>query len=106
MVEGNWRMVFTFRNVSYVTLDGVSTEGPTTLTVHSLYNPQYVTNRGVGFIWNSDHNIAQNLIIVCEDYMREGHGIFCSAGTNSLFAPDSNIIQNNFIKKGRWGDNY
>ena len=103
IVEGNWRIVFTFRNVSYVVLDGVNTEGPTTLTVHSLYNAQYVTNRGVGFIWNSDHNIAQNLIIICDDYMREGLGIFCIAGTNSLFAPDSNIIQNNLIKKAGCG---
>ena len=98
-VEGNWRFVVTFRNVSYLTLDGISTEGPTTLTIHSLYNAQYVTNRGVGFLSNSDHNAVQNLIIICDDYLREGPGIFFQAADNSIFAADSNLIQNNLIKK-------
>jgi hypothetical protein len=102
-VEGNWRYVFTFRDVSYLTLDGVATEGTTTLTVHSIYNAQYVTNRGIGFLNNSDFNVIQNAIVICDDYLREGPGILLQAVSNSLFAPDSNLIQNNFIKKAGCG---
>jgi hypothetical protein len=103
ILEGNWRYVVTFRNVSYLTFDGISTEGSTTLTIHSLYNSQYETNRGVGFMWDSDHNIVQNLTVNCDDILRDGIGIFFIAGENTIVAPDSNLIQNNFIKKAGAG---
>jgi predicted GH43/DUF377 family glycosyl hydrolase len=105
ILEGNWKYVITFRNVCYLTFDGISTEGSTTLTIHSLYNSQYVDNRGIGFLENSDHNVAQNLIIICDDITRFGVGIMFRASENSLFAPDSNLIQNNFIKKAGCGIN-
>ena len=98
-VEGNLRYVFTFSDVSYLTLDGVSTEGSTTLTVHSIFNSQYELNRGILFINNSDHNIIQNVTLICEDIFRDAIGIFLGTSSNSPFAPDSNLIQNNFIKE-------
>lgn len=103
ILEGNWRYVVTFRNVSYLTFDGINTEGSTTLTIHSLYNSQYETNRGVGFMLDSDHNVVQNLIVICDDIMRDGIGIFFIAGENTIVAPDSNLIQNNFVKKAGAG---
>ncbi len=101
IAEGNWRYVFTFRNVSYLTLDGISIDRPLlpTFTIHSLYNSQYETNRGIIFWDNADHNIAKNLTVICDDIMRDGIGIFFVAGVNSIVAPDSNLIEGNFIKK-------
>ncbi len=98
-IEGNWSFVLTFNDISYLTLDGVSYEGTTTLTVHSIFNQQYVENNGIVFSNDADHNIIQNVIVICEDIYRTGIGIFFVCSVNSPFAPDSNLIQNNFIKK-------
>ena len=98
-IEGNWSFVLSFNDISYLTLDGVSYEGTTTLTVHSVFNQQYVENNGIVFSNDADHNIIQNVIVICEDISRTGIGIFLVCSVNSPFAPDSNLIQNNFIKK-------
>jgi hypothetical protein len=102
-LEGNGRYVIRFLNTSYLTFDGVSLDGITTLTIHALYNSQFDLNRGVGFSDNSDHNIIQNLTYIGEDIYRYGDGIVVGTTLNSTAAPDSNLIQNNFIKKGGGG---
>ncbi|MCW8805569.1 MAG: right-handed parallel beta-helix repeat-containing protein [Ignavibacteriaceae bacterium] len=98
-IEGNGRYVITFKDVSYLNLDGVSTSGNTTLYLHVLSNTQFNGNNGVGFFDNSDNNVIKNLIVNVEDYQRISAGIFVGGGTNPQFAPDENIIMNNFIKK-------
>jgi hypothetical protein len=102
-LQGNWRYVFSLKDINFMTLDGVGIEGPTTLTIHSLYNAQYETNRGVSIISNSDHNVLQNVNIICDDYQRDGIGIFLGTSSNSTSVPDSNLIQNNFIRKAGCG---
>ena len=99
-LEGNGRFVINFWDISYLNFDGVSKSGSTTLTVHSTYNSQFDVNRCVGLFNNSDHNTIQNLILISEDIYRYGVPLVVAARQNSLFAPDSNLIQNNFIKKG------
>ena len=88
-------------NTSYVTLDGVGLIGATTLTIHTLKNTQF-PGIWIDFMNNSDHNVVQNTIFISEDYTRGGMGDQHSIQIfllGSLFAPDSNLIQNNFIKK-------
>jgi len=99
MVVGSGRMTFSFWNTNYVTIDGVDVTGPTTLTIHTLQNTQYPWNEGIDFLDNSDHNIIQNTIFVNEDYNRGGGCIGIFSLTSTQTAPDSNIIQNNVIKR-------
>jgi hypothetical protein len=54
----------------------------------------------VAFINNSDHNVVQNLIVIGDDIDRLSSGIIFGSRDNSHFAPDSNLIQKNLIKKG------
>ena len=56
------------------------------------------------FLNNSKHNIVRNVTIECDDYTRQSGGIvFLHQSGN--FTPDSNLIQNNFIKKAAVGIN-
>ena len=101
IIEGNSYAVMYFMNTSYVTLDGVGLTGATTLTIHVIKNTQYLWNDAVDFMNNSDHNVIQNTIFINEDYSRSSTGpaFYPEFFAGSLFAPDSNLIQNNFIKK-------
>jgi hypothetical protein len=102
IIEGNGLAAMTFLNSRYLTIDGVALDGPTTLTVHSQKNTAYVCNDGIDFLNNSDHNVLQNIIFICEDNTRTGgSGFYCTSGGTG--APDSNIIQNNFVKKSGYG---
>ena len=85
-------------NTSYVTFDGVGLTGATTLTIHALQNLSYVNNDALDFINNSDHNIIQNITFIVEDISRPSGSGFWFSQTGS-FAPDSNLIQNNFVKQ-------
>jgi hypothetical protein len=101
-IEGSCFAVVHFLNTNYVTVDGVGLTGATTLTIHSLQNLQFPWNVGLEFMDNSDHNIVQNTIFISEDYTRGGIGgpaFYPDFFAGSLFAPDSNLIQNNFVKK-------
>ena len=86
-------------NTSYVTIDGVSLTGPTTLTIHALYNNQFIWNAGINFMNNSDHNILRNITFISEDIDRGGGGpgFYTQPAVNAV--ADSNLIENNFIKK-------
>lgn len=97
--EGNGRNVITLLNTSYVNLDGVSTSGLTTLTIHALANAQFDQNNGVSILDNSDNNTLKNLTIIADDYQRISRGISVSTRANSQFSPDRNIVENNFVKK-------
>jgi hypothetical protein len=104
IIEGSGWATLTCLNASYVTIDGIALTGPTTLTFHALYNNQFDWNDGLDFVDNSDHNIIQNINFICEDYNRLGCGLALYSSVNvGISAPDSNYIQNNFVKKGNCG---
>lgn len=98
VLEGNGFRVMTFINTSYLTLDGVGFTGTTTLTFHALYNASYDWNDCVNLLYDSDHNIVKNITFISDDFYRYGAGLWVLA--SSTAAPDSNLIFNNFIKKG------
>jgi hypothetical protein len=102
-VVGGGRMTLSFWNTNYVTIDGVDVTGATTLTIHTLQNTQYPWNEGIDFLDNSDHNIIQNTIFINEDYTRAGGGIGIFSLTDTQSAPDSNLVQNNLIKRSGIG---
>jgi hypothetical protein len=99
---------FQFSNISYLTLDGIALTGATTLTVHSS-----TSNGGtLNFALNSDHNIVQNITVI-NDVLNFSHpasvefsdgiAFWRPSSSSSSVAPDSNLIQNNFIKKASVG---
>jgi photosystem II stability/assembly factor-like uncharacterized protein len=88
----------TFINMSYLTLDGVGVSDTTTLTFHAIYNASYSWNDCVNILYNSDHNIVKNITFISEDYFRYGASLWILSSSTST--PDSNLILNNFIKKG------
>jgi enterochelin esterase family protein len=100
VIQGNGFMVLSMWNVSYLSYDGVSISGSTTLKIHSLFNSSYPWNDALDFIDNSDHNIIQNISVISEDISRYGLGIGVWTFTPSLLTADSNLVQNNLIKKG------
>ncbi len=99
LIQGSGRDQLAGINTSYVTIDGVSLTGPTTLSIHALYNNQFGWNAGIEFIDNSDHNIFRNITFISDDINRAGGGpgLYTRVGINAV--ADSNIIENNFIKK-------
>ena len=99
LIQGSGGDQLTAINTNYVTIDGISLTGPTTLTVHALYNDQMPWNAGIDFIDNSDHNIFRNITFISDDIYRNGSGagLYTRTGVNT--AADSNLIENNFIKK-------
>ncbi len=104
VIQGSGWATLTCLNASYVTIDGVALTGSTTLTFHALYNNQFDWNDGLDFSDNSDHNIIQYINFITEDYNRLGCGLALYSPVNvGISAPDSNSIQNNFVKKGDLG---
>jgi len=65
-VEGGGIHVLYLLNTNYLTFDGISITGPTTLTIRALYNTQFTYNNGLAFANNSDYNIVQNIIFINE----------------------------------------
>jgi hypothetical protein len=102
VIEGTNEALFYLINTSYVTFDGISLTGPTTLTIHALQSSAYVFNDALDFINNSDHNIIQNINFVVDDNLRASGSGFWHNQTGA-FAPDSNLIQNNYVKKAGLG---
>jgi hypothetical protein len=98
-IEGNSLAALWLSNTSYLTFDGVSLTGTTTLTIHTFHNAAYSFNDCIDFLNNSDHDVIQNIVFIAEDYTRpNGFGFMCRAGSPQ--APDNNLIQNNFVKQG------
>jgi len=98
-IEGNGQVVLSFINTSYMTIDGFSLKGPSTLTVHAIQNTQYFKHFGIYFFDDSDNNIIQNTILIVDRYKESGLGIIFKSLTNTSVAPDNNIIQYNHIKQ-------
>jgi len=101
-IEGDGMSVLCFLNTSFVTIDGVSLEGSSTLRIHSYHNSQYGWNDGIVFVNNSKQNVIQNIVFECEDY----DGLGCAMTLvyeSGPFTPDSNLIENNFVKKAAMG---
>ena len=96
-IEGDNEGLLFLINTSYVTFDGVDVTGATTLTIHALQNSSYVYNDALDFINNSDHNIIQNITFIVDNITSASGSGFWYTQTGS--APDSNLIQNNFVKK-------
>jgi len=94
-IEGNSGALLSLINTSYVTFDGIGLTGATTLTIHTLENLSYDFNDPLDFIDNSDHNIIQNITFIVA-YTRNSGTAFWGTGS---FVPDSNLIQNNFVKQ-------
>ncbi|HSW53578.1 MAG TPA: T9SS type A sorting domain-containing protein [Ignavibacteriaceae bacterium] len=101
-IEGNGRSVLCFINTSYVTIDGIGLTGATTLRIHSNQNSQWSSNDGIVFVNNSKHNEIQNIVFECEDYDGLGCAMMLFYETGP-FTPDSNLIENNFVKKAAMG---
>ncbi len=97
-IQGSGQTVMCFVNTSYLTFDGVDLTGSTTLTIHALYDGQYYWNSCLDFINNSDHNVVQNITFISEDYTRFSSGVGFWRQNGITETPDSNLIQNNFIK--------
>jgi predicted GH43/DUF377 family glycosyl hydrolase len=97
VIQHDGSAVFYLVNTSYVNFDGIGTTGSTTLTVQAIHNVNFPYNEGIIFMNNSDHNVIQNITFIIEDYLRDSGSGFFSTQTGS--APDSNLIQNNFVKQ-------
>ncbi|HCV43607.1 MAG TPA: hypothetical protein DGH68_08995, partial [Bacteroidetes bacterium] len=99
-INGNGGWVLNLLNASYVTVDGISLTGATSLTINSTA-PASV---GLLLEGNSDNNIIQNVTV------RAPFGT-STAGTTALYlyadsataTPDNNVIQNNVIASGTDG---
>ena len=102
-IEGNAEGVLYLLKTSYLTIDGVGITGPTKLTVHNLVNSPYQYNDAICFIGNCDHNVVQNTIVITEDLTRINSGVTFWPETNVIGTPDSNLIQNNYIRKATFG---
>ena len=102
-IMGNRQIVLFFLNTSYLTLDGVATEGPTTLTIRAMKNEQFPYNDCIHFLNNSDFNVIQNVTFITDDYIDRGYGIVLWNQTGSYAKPDNNLIQNNFVKQAAAG---
>jgi hypothetical protein len=93
-IEGSNEAVFDFNNTGCLTIDGVGDTGVTTLTIHAVQNLSYAFNDAIDFLSNSDHNVVQNVTFIIDDYLKPSAGIYFSGSPS-----DSNLIQNNFVKK-------
>ena len=102
-IEGSGRAVVSFLNTRYVTIDGVNLNGPTTLRIHSLFDTQYSWSLGAVFYHPSANNIVQNITFEDENYTKIGATIAFMSFVNTTSTADSNLIENNFIKKAGAG---
>jgi photosystem II stability/assembly factor-like uncharacterized protein len=97
-IEGNNEVLLYLINTSFVTFDGVGLTGATTLTIHTILNNAYDFNDGIDFASNSDNNVIQNIVFINEAGSKPSGSGFVSDDAAAL-APDSNLIQNNFVKQ-------
>jgi hypothetical protein len=102
-IEGNGQIILNFINTSYLTLDGVGLTGSTTLTIHSLSSGAFDFTICSAFQNNSDHNVVQNIVFLSENYTKNGFGPSFWTRIGLTVTADSNLIQNNFIKKAGCG---
>jgi photosystem II stability/assembly factor-like uncharacterized protein len=101
VIEGNGADVLYFKDVSYLTLDGIGLTGSATLTVRSIYSSY--TTCALDFQNNCDYNIIRSITVFTDNYI-DGYGIYMWVGYSGTDnAPDYNLIDNNFIKEAGIG---
>ena len=105
-IQGTGKDVLSLLNTSYTIFDGVAFSGTETLTIHVFKNSQFPWNACMDYLENSDHNIVQNIIFISDDYTGNGGGLGFYTRVGFTAAPDSNLIQNNFIRKSGKGGIY
>lgn len=94
-IVGTGPATFNFRNVSYVTFDGVGTTGPTQLAIENTA----ANGIAIALLGNSDNNIVQNLTLRTQ--YASGIGVYID--TASAAVGDSNAILNNNIPVSYFG---
>jgi hypothetical protein len=94
-IVGTGPATFNFRNVSYVTFDGVGTTGPTQLAIENTA----ANGIAIALVGNSDNNIVQNLTLRAP--YASGIGVYLD--TASVAAGDSNLITGNNVPVAYFG---
>jgi enterochelin esterase family protein len=102
-IQGSGFAVLVLNNVSFIAFDGVSCTGNTTLKIHAKLNNQFPWNTCLDFWNDSDNNSVQNITFLCDDVNKYGSGTAFWTTLSNSGAPDSNLIQNNFIQKAGTG---
>jgi hypothetical protein len=101
-IQGSGQSVLLFHNVSYLTVDGISLDGPTRLKVHALYNPSFSWNDAVDFYYNSDFAIVQNLT-AWSDNATDLNTSVVSLWGDGQGAPDRRLISGLRVTSGAMG---
>jgi predicted GH43/DUF377 family glycosyl hydrolase len=101
-IRGNGTATLTFEDVSYLTLDGISLQGNTRLTVHTLLNTSYGWNDAIDLWKNCDHVVIQNLTASTEDIARRDASTITLIGDASG-VPDSCLITGVAVTSGPIG---
>ena len=76
--------------------------GPTTLTIRSLVEGQFTWVNSTVFFPPAAHNIVENVTFNNENYLK-GVGLAFMSFVSTTSPLDSNLIQNNFVKKASIG---
>jgi predicted GH43/DUF377 family glycosyl hydrolase len=101
-IRGNGEGALSFQDVSYLTLDGISRDGATHLSVHALYNTFGTRwNDAIDFLGNSDFNIIRNLTARTEDISRSSAAI--ALFSDNFGGPDSCLITESSALSGKFG---
>jgi hypothetical protein len=101
-IRGSGTSTLTFEDASYVTLDGVSLQGNTRLTVHTLLNTAYGWNNAIDFWKNCDNVVIQNLTASTDD----NYGLWTSTIQllgDASGVPDSCLISGVSVTSGPIG---
>ena len=111
-IRGNGESTILFRNVSYLTFDGISIQGNTRLNVHALVDTVGKRwNDGVDFLGDCDFDVIQNMTVRSDDLRDLQSSLALWA--DSLGSPDSCIVSGVSFTSGAtgiynagWGTNY
>ena len=103
IIEGSGGATVSFLNTKYLTIDGVSLTGSTTLTIHSLDEGPFTWVNTAVFFPPAANNIVENVTFNNENYSIISTGLAFMSFVNTTSAIDSNLIQNNFIKNASIG---
>jgi len=95
-INGDGEAVLLFYDVSYLTIDGISLQGSTSLKVHAFYNSTGTQwNDAIDFFGNCDYVQVKNLTASSDDVNRFSGAILFQFYNQSK--PDSGLISGVFI---------
>ena len=101
-IEGDGEAVLMFYDVSYLTLDGISPQGNTSLMVYANYNTQGTSwNDAIDFYGDCDYVQVQNLKAHSDDVVRAAVAIAFINVQSAI--PDSCIISGVSVTSGTFG---